>query len=114
MKSPARTRSTADGPEQPKAEPTDTGVSGADGSTSFPDAPDGLREAAVAALPELCELIKRKTGHDFSRYKQSTLGRRVARRVSVLRLESVDEYSARLQHDVKEVENLFNDLLIGV
>ncbi len=115
MKTPAGLRQREANPEQPKLSSEEDGtLSTRDGEASFPDAPEALREDAVAALPEICALIKRRTGHDFSRYKQSTLGRRVARRVSVLRLNTVKEYVERLHHDLKEIENLFNDLLIGV
>src|SRR3954471_7092155 len=114
MKPPAGLRPRVAGLEQLKPNDGDGTVAERGGEPSFPDAPEALREDAVAALPEICALIKRKTGHDFSRYKQSTLGRRVARRVSVLRLNSVKEYIERLHYDLKEIENLFNDLLIGV
>jgi two-component system, chemotaxis family, CheB/CheR fusion protein len=72
------------------------------------------RDTVSPLLPEICELVKRKTGHDFSRYKQSTLGRRVARRVSILSLPNATDYIQRLHQDPREVENLFQDLLIGV
>src|ERR1043165_2007420 len=114
MKTPAGLGQREARPEQPKNDVRDGALAERGREESFPDAPEALRADAVAALPEVCALIKRRTGHDFSRYKQSTLGRRVARRVSVLRLNSVQEYVERLHHDLKEIEDLFNDLLIGV
>jgi two-component system CheB/CheR fusion protein len=114
MKSPPDPRPGAAGTKQSgRSEPSSTSPSGG-AAGSWSDIGENLRGAAVGALPEICALIKRRTGHDFSRYKQSTLGRRVVRRISILRVDSVQDYLARLQHDAKEVENLFNDLLIGV
>src|SRR4051794_20323420 len=113
MSNPAESQ-TAAGLKRSEHGGKDVAPHARDDETSSSDAPEALREAALAALPEVCALIRRKTGHDFSRYKQSTLARRVVRRVSVLHLNDIEEYIARLQHDLKEVEALFNDLLIGV
>ena len=55
-----------------------------------------------------------KTGHDFSRYKEKTVTRRIQRRMQVLQADTVPYYLARLRDDPKEVELLFRDLLIGV
>ena len=55
-----------------------------------------------------------KTGHDFSRYKEKTVTRRIQRRMQVLQADTVPDYLARLRDDPKEVELLFRDLLIGV
>jgi two-component system CheB/CheR fusion protein len=114
MDTAAESRPGAAGPDQPKRDEM-RGAQPANLSDGvLADAPETLREAATSALPNICALVKRKTGHDFSRYKQSTLARRVARRISILHLSSVEDYLARLQHDIKEVENLFNDFLISV
>lgn len=85
---------------------------GVDGEAS-PAVRDDVRENVLPLLPEICALVKRKTGHDFSRYKQNTLARRIARRISILSLPDA-AYIDRLHHDAKEVEDLFQDLLIGV
>ena len=59
-------------------------------------------------------LLRRQTGHDFSQYKESTILRRLQRRMQALQLDAVDPYVARLRQDPKELEFLFKDLLIGV
>src|SRR4051812_37775614 len=74
----------------------------------------GLQEEIVKVLPKILPVLLRKTGHDFSRYRQSTLVRRIQRRMQVLYFESAAKYLERLKGDEKEVENLFKDLLIGV
>src|SRR5256886_5863507 len=71
-------------------------------------------DEVVKALPKILPVLRRKTGHDFSRYKQSTLVRRIQRRMQVLYFESAAKYLENLQRDPKEVDNLFKDLLIGV
>ena len=75
---------------------------------------EGLRQVVEGQLPQICSLLRRRTGHDFSRYKQSTMVRRVRRRMSELRADAVPTYLDLLRNDPKEVERLFRDLLIGV
>ena len=59
-------------------------------------------------------LLRAQTGHDFSQYKQSTINRRVERRMAVHQIERLSEYVRHLQQTPAEVEALFRDLLIGV
>src|SRR5262249_7495673 len=73
-----------------------------------------LFDAAADELARICALIRRKTGHDFSRYKSTTLIRRIQRRMLVLQIASVPDYVDRLRQDPQEAEILFRDLLIGV
>jgi two-component system CheB/CheR fusion protein len=58
--------------------------------------------------------LRRATGVDFSRYKQSTVNRRIARRILVTRSENLEKYAALLKNQPGEVELLFRDLLISV
>ncbi len=66
------------------------------------------------ALNKIFIQVRDQTGHDFSQYKQSTIHRRVERRMAVHQIESMDGYVKFLQQDPLEVEGLFRDLLIGV
>ncbi len=59
-------------------------------------------------------LLRGQTGHDFSNYKQNTIQRRIARRMAVHQIETIDDYVAYLQQTPTEIEALFRDLLIGV
>jgi two-component system CheB/CheR fusion protein len=65
-------------------------------------------------IPDICEILLRATGHDFSRYKKGTLLRRIRRRIELLLLPSADEYVERLAKNPEEPALLMNDLLIGV
>ena len=76
--------------------------------------PEGLREEIGDHLGKICAILRRTTGHDFRRYKQSTLVRRVRRRMDELRAESVPAYVELLGRDSEEAGQLFQDLLIGV
>jgi two-component system CheB/CheR fusion protein len=66
------------------------------------------------ALKKIFMLIRVQTGHDFSQYKQSTISRRVERRMAVHQIEKLDNYVLYLQQNPSEVDALFRDLLIGV
>ena len=66
------------------------------------------------AMKKVFILLRAQTGHDFSLYKQSTINRRVERRMAVHQIERLSEYVRHLQQTPAEVEALFRDLLIGV
>ncbi|MEZ6132961.1 MAG: PAS domain S-box protein [Planctomycetaceae bacterium] len=66
------------------------------------------------AIPRIAEILLNETGHDFRHYKVNTLGRRIQRRIQVLKLPRVDDYLQRLERDKDETQNLFRELLIGV
>ena len=68
----------------------------------------------VETLATVFPLLREKTGHDFSRYKQSTLVRRIHRRMQVTYAKSLRDYVELLKQSDAEKENLFKDLLIGV
>ncbi|MBX7527369.1 chemotaxis protein CheB [Qipengyuania vesicularis] len=65
-------------------------------------------------IDDLCDVLRKAVGHDFSRYKRSTLTRRIARRMQLLGLDSAAEYLERLRSDEDECTALFRDLLINV
>ncbi|MFO7781671.1 MAG: CheR family methyltransferase [Spirochaetia bacterium] len=59
-------------------------------------------------------ILRRQIGHDFSAYKESTVQRRLKRRLDVHKVDALEEYVRYLQNSPREVELLFRDLLIGV
>jgi two-component system CheB/CheR fusion protein len=87
-------------------------VAHAFGKTSLPVSPPAPK--AEDALKKIFLLLRAQTGHDFSQYKQSTIARRVERRMAVHQIERLDEYVRYLQQTPADVEALFRDLLIGV
>ena len=75
-------------------------------SPTTPQSPDLLKKVHI--------LLRAKTGHDFSFYKQNTIMRRIERRMAVNQVERLEDYLRHLQQSPTEVEALFRDLLIGV
>jgi two-component system, chemotaxis family, CheB/CheR fusion protein len=67
-----------------------------------------------AGLQGILELLKVRTGHDFSKYKRNTVIRRVVRRLQLNHRTSLLDYQHALREDPAEVHRLFNDLLISV
>src|SRR6266705_4704923 len=58
--------------------------------------------------------LKKQMGVDFSAYKESTLIRRIHRRMALHRVEKLSQYARFLRDNKKEIEALFDDLLINV
>jgi two-component system CheB/CheR fusion protein len=69
---------------------------------------------AENALQKVFVLLRARTGHDFSGYKPSTVHRRLARRMAVHQVDTLDRYVQYAQQTPGEVDALFRDLLIGV
>ncbi|BDG08569.1 chemotaxis protein CheB [Anaeromyxobacter paludicola] len=65
-------------------------------------------------LRELFELLSRQTGHDFSRYKRSTILRRLHRRMTATSTATIRDYVAQLSRDEGESHQLTDDLMINV
>ncbi|GEP45081.1 PAS domain S-box protein [Brevifollis gellanilyticus] len=60
------------------------------------------------------EIIRRATGVDFTHYKASTLQRRIKRRMMLNRHATAADYEEFLRRTPEEVEELYQDILIGV
>jgi two-component system, chemotaxis family, CheB/CheR fusion protein len=69
---------------------------------------------AEGALNDILSTLQKRVGHDFSRYKEKTLLRRVHRRMQVLQVETLPDYAERIRQEGEEAGLLFRDLLIGV
>jgi two-component system CheB/CheR fusion protein len=65
-------------------------------------------------MQKILLLIRSVTGSDFTQYKQSTIHRRVKRRMALHKIESISDYHRYLQENPTEVHHLFKDLLILV
>lgn len=66
------------------------------------------------SLQKILILIKNKTGHDFSLYKESTINRRVARRINIHQIDNISDYLKYIQEHPNEINTLFKELLINV
>lgn len=58
--------------------------------------------------------LRIRTGHDFSKYKRSTVLRRIARRMQVTRTTNLKEYHNYCRDNAEEAQALLSDLLISV
>lgn len=60
------------------------------------------------------DLVHRRTGHQFSAYKESTILRRIKKRMGVNQIYEFTKYVEYLQSKPNEADNLFQEFLIGV
>ena len=58
--------------------------------------------------------LRRTTGSDFSAYKSSTIKRRIARRMALANVETLDEYAGFLESHADEAQALHQECLITV
>jgi len=58
--------------------------------------------------------LRKQMGVDFTGYKLGTLNRRIQRRMALHRMTKLKQYARFLRNNKKEVEALFDDLLINV
>jgi two-component system, chemotaxis family, CheB/CheR fusion protein len=65
-------------------------------------------------LAEVFELLRGRSGHDFTQYKRNSVRRRIERRMAVQQVELLDDYARYLAKAPEEIDALFRDLLIGV
>ena len=65
-------------------------------------------------VQKILALIRTRTGHDFSNYKQTTIRRRIERRMALHQIDTIKEYDTYLNRTPAEIDTLFKDLLIGV
>ncbi|MDP2876076.1 MAG: chemotaxis protein CheB, partial [Holophaga sp.] len=65
-------------------------------------------------LAHLFSILRERCRVDFTYYKQSTVTRRIERRMTIHQVSTLQEYVAFLQHHPAEVTALYKELLIGV
>jgi two-component system CheB/CheR fusion protein len=58
--------------------------------------------------------LRARTGHDFAKYKRSTVLRRIARRMQVTRAADLKNYYDVLRENAEEAQALLSNLLISV
>jgi len=63
---------------------------------------------------QIVKLLHHATGVDFTHYKFNTLYRRVTRRMTLQKLDDLNQYIESLEKSPAEVEALFQDILISV
>jgi two-component system CheB/CheR fusion protein len=74
----------------------------------------GIGAEHLDAIQKVLMLVRSKTGHDFSHYKQNTVHRRVERRMALHKIADILNYVRYLKETPAEVDALFKDLIIEV
>jgi len=67
-----------------------------------------------AGLSTIFQLLRRSAGVDFSHYRQTTILRRIHRRMVVHKIEKLDDYVRYAQTNPAEIKALYQDVLINV
>src|SRR5258707_824390 len=79
--------------------------------------PEEIEKAAYKQADDLGRIflsLKKQMGVDFSAYKESTLIRRIQRRMALHRIDKMSQYARFMRDNKREIQALFDDLLINV
>ena len=87
---------------------------GIETAESLESAADKATAADEAALRRIFRRLRSAHGVDFSRYKRSTLRRRLERRMAFKKTDQIEEYAVLLEKDAPETAALYQDFLIRV
>ena len=74
----------------------------------------GRAPSKTDELQSIFQLLRSATGVDFSRYRPTTIRRRISRRMVLNRVEELDDYLRMLKSKPAEVHRLYEDILITV
>jgi len=70
--------------------------------------------APSAGMHSIFQVLRRATGVDFTHYRQTTILRRIQRRMVVHKIDIIEEYAKFVQSHPAEVKALYQDMLINV
>jgi two-component system CheB/CheR fusion protein len=73
-----------------------------------------IAKAENGGLTTIFQVLHKATGVDFTHYRQTTILRRIQRRMLVHKIDVLDEYIERMRNDPKEIKALYQDMLINV
>ena len=73
-----------------------------------------LRADLASRLTDFCDILRLRTGHDFSGFKGGAIVRQAQRRMLLRRMSDADAFMSLLKADPSEADRLFNDLSIGL
>ncbi len=68
----------------------------------------------ISGIKQILLQLRSGTGHDFSLYKMSTIGRRIERRMIQQNIQDMAVYARFLKDNPAETQKLFRELLINV
>src|SRR6059036_3210412 len=67
-----------------------------------------------APLDQILRMLREKSGIDFALYRQTTIRRRIGRRMMIHGLDTLESYVHYLEGHPSQVHALYNDLLVNV
>ena len=67
-----------------------------------------------AVFKQILFLLRQRCGVDFTHYKQTTVRRRIARRIAISKTEKLSDYLRFMRRNKAEQDALFQDMLIPV
>ena len=76
--------------------------------------PAVVPEKTLSGINQILLQLRSSTGHDFSLYKKSTIGRRIQRRMAQQNIEDEAVYARFMRENPTETQLLFKELLINV
>jgi two-component system, chemotaxis family, CheB/CheR fusion protein len=75
---------------------------------------ENLLNKDMNQLAKVIAILRDSKGIDFKDYKENTIIRRLEKRISINRFENIEDYIKFLTSNNREINLLFNELLIGV
>ena len=73
-----------------------------------------MGKAATDNYSDLFKVLSQFSGTDFSKYKASTIERRIQKRMGLLNISDLESYKKYLNKNSEELSILYNSILIGV
>jgi two-component system, chemotaxis family, CheB/CheR fusion protein len=80
----------------------------------LPAGGEGVKIARDEAFRQLLTLVRTRTGTDFIYYKQTTIRRRILRRMGLNKIDNIPDYLVYCKGTMSELDLLYQDLLIPV
>jgi two-component system CheB/CheR fusion protein len=65
-------------------------------------------------IQQILTVVRLRTGQDFTRYKRSTVARRIGRRMQIVAVRDIADYLELVRENAREAAALLDDLLINV
>jgi two-component system, chemotaxis family, CheB/CheR fusion protein len=80
----------------------------------IPAGVEGVKISKDEAFRQLLILVRARTGTDFIYYKQTTIRRRILRRMGLNKIDNISDYLIYYKGNMSEQDLLYQDLLIPV
>jgi two-component system, chemotaxis family, CheB/CheR fusion protein len=88
-------------------------VGAEDGGTFATSHDDNAAKAAPNGYSRILSLLRNHSSVDFSLYKPTTIGRRIARRLLLSKQATLGDYAGFLRGNAEEIDALYSDVLIS-